>query len=70
MPLLGTHVVRRTEDEPLVGDFHLERHVFGEAEIDERDAAVVAQHHVAGLEVAVQDADLVMACSAYARSRA
>jgi hypothetical protein len=44
---------------------------FGEAEVDERDAAVVAQHHVAGLEIAVKDADLVDGLQAHcARSRA
>ncbi len=59
MALLRAHVVRRAEDQSLVGHFHLQRHVFGETEIDQRDAAVVAQHHVSGFQIAVQDADLV-----------
>ena len=51
--------MRRAEDQPLVGDFHLERHVFGETEVDQRDAVVVAQHHVAGLEVAMKNSHFV-----------
>jgi hypothetical protein len=51
--------MRRTEDETLVRHFHLECDVLRETEVDERDAAVVAQHDVAGLEVAMEDADLV-----------
>ena len=51
--------MRRAEDQSLVGHFHLERHVLGETEVDQRDAAIVAQHHVAGLEVAVKNPDFV-----------
>ena len=59
MTLLRAHVVRGAEDHAGVGDVERQRCVLGQAEIDERDAAVLAQHDVAGLEIAVQHAGSV-----------
>jgi len=52
--LLRAHVVRRAEDGAAVGEVEHERQVLGEAEVDQGDAAVVAQHDVAGLEIPMQ----------------
>ena len=56
MALLRTHVVRRAEDGAGVGHIERQRRVLGQAEIDERDAAVLAQHDVAGLQIPMQHA--------------
>ncbi len=59
VPLLRAHVVRRAEDRAVAGDVALEPELAREPEIDECDAAIAAQQHVAGLHVPVQDADRV-----------
>ena len=52
--LLRAHVVRRPKDESTVGQFEIHRRVLGQSEINQCDAAVVAQHDVAGLQITVQ----------------
>ena len=57
MPLLRAHVVRRSEDHTGRRDVALEPELTRQTEVDEGGAAVLTQHHVAGLDVPVQDAD-------------
>src|SRR5256886_11747195 len=51
--LLRAHVVRRAENRAAVGHIPRQRGILGQAEVDERDAAVLAQHDVAALQIAV-----------------
>ncbi len=49
--LLRAHVVRRAEDGAGVGQIERQRGVLGQAKVDQRDAAVLTQHDVAGLQI-------------------
>jgi len=54
--LLGTHVVGSSKDESAIGDFDVDGAILGKPEINEHQSAVVTQHDVSGLQIAVQDA--------------
>ena len=59
MALLRAHVVRRAEDLAVSVIAGRRAHMLRQAEIDQRERAVLAQHDVSGLQVAVQHADRV-----------
>ncbi len=59
MALLRAHVVRRAEYLAVVRQRRIELDVLGQPVVDQRDRRLVAQHHVAGLQVAVQHARVV-----------
>ena len=55
--LFRAHVVRRAEYLAGRRDLGVELDLLGEAEVDQHDRAVDAQHDVSGLQIAVQDTD-------------
>lgn len=58
LELLGRHVVGRADDDAGRGDrVHVDAFSARDAEIEQRDAAVGAHHHVVRLHVAMDDAD-------------
>src|SRR5690348_11523606 len=52
--LLRTHVVRGAEDHAGVRDIERKRRILGESEIDERDRAILTQHDVSRLQIAME----------------
>jgi hypothetical protein len=57
--LLGAEVIRGADDVAVAGIGDQHRDLLGNAEVGQRQAAVLAQHQVVGLEVAVDDPDRV-----------
>jgi hypothetical protein len=58
--------MRRAENQSGIGDLHIQSFVLGQTEVDQSDLFVRAQHHVAGLQIAMQDASR-MQCTQRAR---
>ena len=59
MTLLGTHVVRGAKDQTLVGEIELHSSLLGKTKVDQRQLLFRAQHDVARLQIAMQDARFV-----------
>ena len=59
MALLGAHVVRSAENLARARDRGMQPHLLRQAKIDQRERAVVAEHDVRGLQIAMQDAGSV-----------
>ena len=57
--LLGAHVGRRADDHAVAGEVGLDVGPTRQAEIDQPRPPAVVDHHVAGLEVAMDDAHAV-----------
>ena len=57
--LLGAQIVGRADDVAVAGVRDLHGGLLGHAEVGQGQGAVLAEHQVVGLEVAVHDADVV-----------
>ena len=57
--LLGRHVVRRPDDHPRAGEARRRLQRLGDAEVGQHHAAVMVEHDVGGLHVAVHHAALM-----------